>query len=39
MLGFRALLIVFDKPFFQAAAAMLVGVLGVIGVSVSFSSL
>jgi hypothetical protein len=38
MLGFRALLIVFEKPFLQAAAAILVGVLGVIGVSISFSS-
>jgi len=33
------LLIVFEKPFFQAEAAILVGVLGVIGVSISFSSL
>jgi len=38
MLGFRALLIVFEKPFLRAAAATLVGVLGVSGVSISFSS-
>jgi hypothetical protein len=33
MLGFRALLIVRERDFFHAAAATLVGVLGVSGVS------
>ncbi len=39
MLGLRALFSVFENPFFHAAAAVLVGVFGSMGVDVSSSSL